>query len=353
MRSQLSKIVLIKNRIGALGATTRGYRTLVDPGTFPPADPRSIYDFRVKYSWVPRNSLGLNEETRRTLQTAVMKELDISLPGLSEDLLEFDEVKELNFQLFFVPYWLVRIGLYLPIDHKTMRDEYSEGRLAADITFSSSGTSHHALKDLQFLSPTTEISDIKHEPRENFINIPFSRAPPFDIKPFIESMTDGRDLLITRNVRIQEGQAKLKIAALPVLEAIALGEYQYKEEAITAANCLRLGQSGSRIYRNGAWRQGPEPLGPSKASYSIAWKDNATPHGVDQHFYDKLLAAWQGKSRQWLRHITQKGVGAATISPETWRDSPIGIEEVEHVKKWTRAKLDLWQEGYEYLIKLP
>jgi hypothetical protein len=73
------------------------------------------------------------------------------------------------------------------------------------------GTTHHALKDLQFLSATTEISSTMHEPRDDFVYIPFSRSPPFHFKPFIEGITEGKDLSITRNVRIQEKQAKVKV----------------------------------------------------------------------------------------------------------------------------------------------
>jgi hypothetical protein len=104
---------------------------------------------------------------------------------------------------------------------------------------------------------------------------------------------------------------------------------------MTVAHCLRLGESGSRIYRNGTWKEGPEPFGHPKASYSIAWKDGVTPRGVDQHFYEKLSSAWQDKSKQWLRNFAQREVGLSNLSPGIWKDEPIGTEELEYIKKWT------------------
>jgi hypothetical protein len=116
----------------------RGYR--LPAGTFPNTDPRSIYDSNVhrlsflyyafngtKYLsidvWKPSIWFDAEKRARTRLREAAEKAFDIK-PSISP--VKEDGLQELHVRSFFVPYWLVRMGIFGPVDYATMQRDYAE-----------------------------------------------------------------------------------------------------------------------------------------------------------------------------------------------------------------------------------
>jgi hypothetical protein len=71
--------------------------------------------------WKPSVWFDTEKRARARLRSAVEHALGIK-PGAA------DELVETHAQSFFLPYWLVRMGLFAPVDHATMSREYAEVR---------------------------------------------------------------------------------------------------------------------------------------------------------------------------------------------------------------------------------
>ncbi|KAG8817713.1 hypothetical protein FRC18_000379 [Serendipita sp. 400] len=176
-------------------------------GKHPVEDPRSIYDSKVQYLWLPSDWKQSQVESRNILKRTVWATLGIS-EGWFTTSPEAKELNELYIKYFYVPYWIMAAGVYSAIDHNTMHQEYPEGRLALDYTYSLSGTSHGALKMLQFPIPTTKPLDsnvLALPPLENCVYIPFSVPPPLHHREALMTLGSSMESQFTRNVRIRKG----------------------------------------------------------------------------------------------------------------------------------------------------
>ncbi|KIM34075.1 hypothetical protein M408DRAFT_19031 [Serendipita vermifera MAFF 305830] len=315
----------------------RNYR--LPAGTYPIGDPRSIYDTRVKYLWQPDAGSNVEERARVALQTAA--QAAFGFPSTTE-------VKEECLKLFFVPYWIVRVALYSAVNHATVKRQLTEGRIAMDVTFSLSGSSNNALRNLHFLTPTTPMLNLQAAstpPQERFVYVPFSEAPPLHWRMFFQTMSEDKHVMLAKNLRLKPQPLQCNIAAQPCLEPLALGEYTYQNQRLTAAYCPRAGETEVKIFRRGNWTHETEPVGPLRVGMSIAWSTD-DPLGEDKDRYKSLEETLQNKAKDWLR-AARVGGGSTALTPSVWASAAVGDEGLESVRSWQKAKIDLYSEGYE------
>jgi len=196
------------------------------------------------------------------------------------------------------------------------------------------------------MSPTAEIlnnSVMSSQPVKGFVYVPFSQAPPLDYRRFFEDITEEKDLMISRNLKLRRSSLQFRMAARPVLEPIILAEYSYQKDHITVASCLRLGRESIRVYSKGSWTHDASVVGPSQTSFSIAWS-GPDPKGVD---YGGLEAALQSKALAWLNTASTAHSRPLPTTPELWSGPTVSSEGFNSIRSWREAKLDLWQQGYE------
>jgi hypothetical protein len=65
------------------------------------------------------------------------------------------------------------------------------------------------------MSPTTEISNdsvTSSQPVQGFVYIPFSQAPPSDYKQFFDDISEEKDLMISRNVKLRRSRAQVRVS---------------------------------------------------------------------------------------------------------------------------------------------
>jgi hypothetical protein len=74
--------------------------------------------------WHPENWFDTDARGRLALQTAAANAF--GLEGTNE-------LVEVCLKLFFVPYWMVRVALYSPIDHATAKRQYTEVRCLSNL----------------------------------------------------------------------------------------------------------------------------------------------------------------------------------------------------------------------------
>lgn len=126
------------------------------------------------------------------------------------------------------------------------------------------------------------------------------------------------------------------MAARPVLEPILLAEYSNQRGYVTVASCLRLGREGIRVYSKGSWTHDASVIGPSKASFSIAW-DGSNPKGVE---YGSLEAALQSKASAWLNTASTAHSRPLPTTSELWTGPTVSSEGFDSIRSW-RVRLSL------------
>ncbi|CCA69101.1 hypothetical protein PIIN_03001 [Serendipita indica DSM 11827] len=307
--------------------------------TYPRGDPRSIYDSRVNYLWQPKNHSDEETKAKEVMRDAFRKAIGRAQRGWFDK--EEDDIIETNFRFFFVPYWLVRAGLYTKIDHGTDELVFTEGRIGIDISYSTFGFNHHALDMLHFEPVKAKVLDVKAidtPPMENTVYIPFTKAPPFHHLGFYEKLCHSDDLLLEEHIRLRPQRLTAKIAARPVLDTIALAEFEYNRHHVTVAYSPRLGRDS--IFAKGKWMDPAEAIGPSTIAYSVGWR-GLDPKELKKDDYNNLRGILEDRARVWLSSAQQKG-GSTKLDDQLWESDLVGEEAYKTVHDWAEAKVQLW-----------
>ncbi|KAG8875473.1 hypothetical protein FRC20_003887 [Serendipita sp. 405] len=164
----------------------------------------------------------------------------------------------------------------------------------------------------------------------------------------------------TRNVRIRKGvKAKVcnllrmngadtlqrQVAAHPVLEPLALVEYEFQGEYITAVHCPRLSTDNTRVFRHGKWTHDAEEIGPLGKSFEVAWQ-GSNSHSIAEKTYKEIQTSLEQRIRSWLKKPPSSG-NFTPLNDALWASSLVGQEAAYAIRPWRASKLELWKKGYE------